>query len=545
MVNPKTWLILILVLATFLRFIYPNQVPPSLNWDEASLGYNAYSILKTGRDEWGRFLPLSFEAFGDYKLPGYIYSTAASIAMFGLSENVVRLPSRLAGIISVLLLYLIVKKLTNKESLSLLASALLAISPTGIFLSRMAVEANLAFSLFLVAFYFFLRGLEKPSFLTVSSIFMGLSLFTYNSARVFIPIFLIGIIFFYQKKLQEIGKKLAIPGIISAIFFSTAIYLAIFQDSSARFYWVTILDQGAINFLNEARSSSKLPDQISALVYNRGTYFTGNFVINLLKNISVDFLFLSGGSNHQFSVPNTGLMYIIELPLLIVGLFAVFKKRLLSKVLLLWLLAAIIPSSITREAPHVLRSIFMLGSLQIITAFGLVYLLEGKRGFNKKIITVFIPLIYISLSSVYLYQYFFVYPKNNSEAWQYGMKQVFNYLDSIDDGQTVYITKKYGEPHIFYLFFRRYDPATYQKNPTLVRYAQTNWRWVDRIDNIHFINDWEIKNKFKARLPDGQVQSLKFKVLLVTSPGNYPNEANLVKSIYFLDGRKAFDVVQL
>lgn len=533
----QIWLALIIGLTIILRFSYTTLSPPALNWDEASLGFNAFSILKTGKDEWGRVLPLSFEAFGDYKLPGYIYASIPFIATFGLNEDSVRFPSRVAGVISIVLLYLVVKKLTSRESLALLSASLLAISPTAIFLSRAALEANLAFAIFLAGFYFFLRGLEKPVFLFFSSFLFGLTLFTYNSSRVFIPIILVGLIFFYRRRLKELKGQLIVPGLILAVFFLIAYYFAIFQDSSARFYWVTILDQGAINFLNETRAHSKLPFYLSELTYNRFTYFGWQFVLNFFKNLSPDFLFINGGSNHQFSVLSTGFMYIIELPLLILGLLYVFKNKLLRNIILLWTLAAVIPSAITREAPHVLRSIFMLGALQILAAFGLYQLIEKikERGvFYKRFLVFLTVTVYILSIAAYCYQYFLIYPKMESASWQYGMRQVYQYLSTFRDKQ-IYITKKYGEPHIFYLFFNQYDPSRYQENLTLVRYAQTNWRWVDRIDNIYFINDWEIKDKLVE----------KSNAILVTSPGNFPEESKYLKSIYFLDGRKAFDVVEL
>ncbi len=108
-------LVVILFLAIVLRFFLYGSVPPSLNWDEASLGYNAYSILQTGKDEWGKSFPLTFEAFGDFKLPGYIYSTVF-IYLFGLSDFGVRFLSQFFGVLSVLFLYLIIKELTKEKA---------------------------------------------------------------------------------------------------------------------------------------------------------------------------------------------------------------------------------------------------------------------------------------------------------------------------------------------------------------------------------------------------------------------------------------------
>ena len=105
-------LILIIFLAFFLRFYKIDEIPPALYWDEASLGYNAYSILKTARDEHGQFLPITnFAAFGDYKPPGYIYFTVPSIAVFGLNEFAIRFPSAFFGILTVLLAYFLTKRL--------------------------------------------------------------------------------------------------------------------------------------------------------------------------------------------------------------------------------------------------------------------------------------------------------------------------------------------------------------------------------------------------------------------------------------------------
>src|SRR3989344_8228068 len=108
----KVFLIAIILVASVLRLYKLGSIPPSLYWDEASLGYNAYSILISARDEHGKFLPLiNFAAFGDYKPPGYIYATVPVVAIFGLSDFAIRFPSAFFGILTVLLTYFLTKKL--------------------------------------------------------------------------------------------------------------------------------------------------------------------------------------------------------------------------------------------------------------------------------------------------------------------------------------------------------------------------------------------------------------------------------------------------
>src|SRR3989338_286967 len=120
--KPKLIIILILLLAAFLRFYKIDQVPPSLSWDEVSIGYNAYSILKTGKDEWGEAYPLAFKSFGEYKYPIHIYASVASIYFFGLNEFALRFPSALFGVINIFLLFLIAFKLFKNQFIALIAA---------------------------------------------------------------------------------------------------------------------------------------------------------------------------------------------------------------------------------------------------------------------------------------------------------------------------------------------------------------------------------------------------------------------------------------
>src|SRR5581483_4793873 len=89
----KFWLSIIVLFFLATRLFQINSIPSSVYWDEASIGYNAYSIIKTGHDEWGKAFPIHFRAFGEFKLPVYVYSTAISEEIFGLDSLAVRLPA--------------------------------------------------------------------------------------------------------------------------------------------------------------------------------------------------------------------------------------------------------------------------------------------------------------------------------------------------------------------------------------------------------------------------------------------------------------------
>lgn len=529
--------ILILTAAFLLRFYKIAEIPPSLNWDEVSIGYNAFSILHTGKDEWGTSFPLSFRAFGDYKLPLYIYADIPFIAIFGLSVLGVRFLSVLSGLGIVILIFFILKNLTKNVFISFMGMFIAAILPWLIILSRIGLEANLALFLVTLSVCFFLKGLEKKWFLMWSGLLLGLSLFTYNSSRVTAPFFVLAVIIFFWGKLKSRRKESITAGVTLLIFVVTVIPLALFTDSSARFQWTTILDEGAISHINEQRALTPLPPELKSLIYNKAIYFVSTAAQNYISYFSPDFLFKNGGSNYQFSVPGTGLLFWALIPFILMGIIQVFLKRENWQLFILaWLLIAPIPGSITRDAPHALRSIFLIPPIIIISSLGIDFLTHKlKLRLLRFVILVFIGLL-IFQTYIFWANYSGSYRQKYSWSWQYGYQQVVEFIARHGSSYShIVLSKKYGEPHEFLLFYLKYDPYNYQHSPNLIRYEKSQWFWVDGFDKYLFVNDWEIKTKL-ANLHN---------ILLVTSPGNYPIGGKVIETINFLDGSPAFDIVAI
>jgi len=540
-------LLAILVLASFLRFYQISSNPPSLNWDEVSHGYNAYSILRTGQDEWGEKMPLIFRAYGDYKLPFYIYLTSLSISSFGLNELAVRFPSALAGILAVFFTYLLVRRISKNEWLALLASLLLAVSPWHIFLSRPAFEANLASFLIIAGFYFFLIGLRRKWFLPLSLLFFGLSLHTYNSARVMVPLFLLVLIFLYGRELGSFFKRNLAPSLVVFLIFLFLfipfLNSLISQEGQARFSWVSVLDQGAINRINDNRTNSHLPSVLPLLVHNKGTYFSLSFSKNFFSNLSPAYLFFKGGNNYQYNLQDRGIVYPLQIPFLLVGLYSLFKgfRKREYKALFFWWILALIPAAATRDNPHVLRTILVLPVPQILTAFGFFQIVEWIK--KKKfvfILSFFYLLILFFFTFNFTRAYFTDYRKDYSWSWQYGYKEIAEFIrEEYDNYDKFFITKKYGEPHEFLLFYLKWNPQKYLDDPYLLRYSKADWYWVDGFDKFVFLNDWEIKEKIESMEKEKGED-----YLLITSPGNYPENLEKIETIYFLDGKPAFEILK-
>ena len=213
--NKFYYLILFVVffIAFFTRFYTLGEVPSGLAQDETSIGYNAYSILKTGKDEYGIFYPLYFKAFGEYKLPVYIYLTVLSVKLFDVTAFSVRFPSALLGFLTVIVFYFFVKRI-NKENkyLALIATGLLAVNPWHLHFSRGAFEVTVALFFIVTGTFLFYEALrsEKRRVFLLGSVFCFIvSLYTYNIARLFSPLFLFSLFFLNWNQLRNYKKNVA------------------------------------------------------------------------------------------------------------------------------------------------------------------------------------------------------------------------------------------------------------------------------------------------------------------------------------------------
>lgn len=525
MKSSKIILLFIFLIGLFCRVIFINKFPPSLNWDEVSHGYNAYSILKTGKDEWGNFMPTIFRCFGDYKLPVYIYLTVPSVLLFGLNSFSIRLVSILAGSLVPLIIYLILKKIfPNNFKLPLFGASISAFSPGIIFLSRIALEANLFMFLFSLSVYFLIQ--KKYS---LSSLIYGVALFTYNSSRVLLPFYLILLVYLLIKDKVKITKGWY--KYLPFIFLATVtIFQTLNQSGQARYQWVSLLDQGSINRINELRQI------YPRFIINKVTYFIFKATNNYLSHFNPSFLFQNGGSHYQFSLPNFFIISPAFLPFLILGLFYLIKNinQKHFQILLFWFLISPIPSSITRDAPHVLRSIVFFPIVIIISTIG-INLIYKKI---PKITTLFIVL------SLIIGQYLFwpkynTYSTNYSSSWQYGYQEMVGFIkDNYQNYDQIIITKKYGEPHEFLLFYWPWNPKDYQNDTSKVWDFHANWYWIDGFNKFKFVNDWEIKDNTLNISPNN-------KTLLITSPNNYNQDNHLIKTINFLDNTPIFEILEI
>ena len=407
----QTNFVLILICLLFLvtRLYKISEIPLSVYWDEASIGYNAYSVLQTGRDEWGEFMPLHFRAFGEFKLPVYVYSVVASEFFFGLTIFAVRLPAVIFGLLSVIGLYLLVFELTKNKLLSLLSSFLFAITPWFFIFSRTGYEAVAGLAFFIWAPYF----LNKRT-LIFSTLLFVISAYSYNSFRILIPLVLVPFLlyFFYKKEFKAVFVSILILG-LSVI----PIYKLYKQDSG-------------LSRLQAVGSK--------------------NIVQNYIKNFSLSYLFVSGDTNPRSQMPDTSQLYYLDILFLVLGIIYILKNKNYYLILILLIIAPI-PAAITRENPHALRAILMSPILSIISAFGIYYFSTFYKKFTYPILIGIVALYLLSFEN-YMYKFGTQYNTLSSSAWQIEYKEIF------EKQRSGCVSDQYAQPYIFALFYQKIDP---------------------------------------------------------------------------------------
>ena len=454
----------ILVCGIILRFYALGDVPSSLNWDEVSWGYNAYSILKTGHDEHGAFMPLSFKAFGDFKQPVYVYLASFPIGLFGLTAFAVRFPSAFLGSLTIPFVWLLVFELFRKEKsryvVSLFSMLFFSISPWSIQFSRVAYEANVGLFFVVSGVALFLRGLNEKKYYYnyIGIALLSVSGYSYHSEKIFTPVLFI-VILFWSHFTFHVRKKFLL--IFFLLFFLGNIFWILDARTTARGRSVTFVSnqtQILKNSTQEMIFDSSKGDRLGLLFHNRRIVYLKKYLENYLSHFDPNQLFVTGDSarHHAFGV---GILYIVSLPFILIGMITVNKKR--YWLIFAWLLLAPVASALAIDAPNASRSLIFLPTWHIFEALGVVYLWFSFKKFRAWVFAV-ILIFYLINFAYYLHNYFAHTNIEYGIYWQAGYKEAMHEAYGYQNlGKRVIFAPSYEQPYIFYLFYTKYDPANY------------------------------------------------------------------------------------
>lgn len=519
----KKYLVLFiaLILGTFLRLYQLSEVPNGLTWDEAAIGYNAYSILKTGRDEHGALMPVIFKSFGDYKPGLYIYLTVPSVAVFGLNEFAVRFPSALAGVFAIYGVYLLVKILSEDKQKTInpilpsLTALAYAISPWSVHFSHGAWEVNVFVTFTIFALFYLLKFIKGRSSPYLSLLFVCLSLATYQAAKMLTPLLILLIVLiywksFWQRLLGFLNLRTIIYLLPFVLFGLWIILGSVFGKAGNRLTTLSIF-----NYKPEISALTKNIDNYNstqtALFHNQTQLTTSLILSRYLWHFSPEVLFYEGSIiSERGHIPNLGILNPLEFIWIILGLIYLAQNtsKKSTKIILGLLLIAPIPASLTLAEYSTVRALFMAVPLSIISGLGMYYLLK-----KSKILTTFIGLAYL-VTTIYTFDVYYFHSQTVfAKEFNYGYKQA---IQLIKDNPTpkVIFTDVMGQPYIYYVFYTAYNPLKFQGQDFFIDGGLDVGR-VSRVGNVEF-----------HQFGDSELNRLK-NVMFIGSEGNINNQYDI------------------
>jgi 4-amino-4-deoxy-L-arabinose transferase-like glycosyltransferase len=522
-------LFFLLFLAIVLRVIILDKVPPGLYWDEAALGYDAYSLLKTGHDHRGNGWPVLWvDSYLDYKPPLYIYTTIPFIAVFGLNSISVRLPAVFFSVMTGFLVYQTVIWLFKDRKWAWWSAFLYYLSPTGLLVGRVGFEVNLAVLLVMAGIFFWLKGKDNDKYFIVSAISFGLSPYAYHGAKILTPLLVIGLIILTRKTIVKLRPVVLVAFLVGFLLFLP--HLLVWQRPESRQRWqetsALLVQEPVLESNQEINQDNN--SVISRLVHHRFWKYGKIILANYLDHFEIDYLFISGDSNTRHSVGVFGFLYHFEFLTVLIGFIVLVTSKKEKMFILLPVLLIPITASLTKATPHSLRILFNLPFFAIISGLGLVSLhdyFKHRKDFVAKLELIgFASFIIIDIS-LFLNYFFRGYPVVASSAWQYAYQPLFEYLSKVEDKYNrIYISNEYGRAYMYYLFYRQIDPNIAQKE--IKQYK--NLPDIPRIGQYYF-------GDISGRIPSGS---------LVVDTNKSSQSQTIMKEIIFLDNHPAFYIYE-
>lgn len=486
--------------ALAIRLYKVSSAPSGMLIDEVSHGYNAYSILKTGKDEHGISFPLVFKAFGDQKLPLYTYLIVPAIKVFGLTALAVRLPSVLAGSFLPVVIFFLLLELGFTKKVSFLGGVIAATAPWMIIISRFGYESNVGLLCFTVGLFFAFRSLQNKNFvnLIAAGLFFGLSLYSYVAFRFITPLILLCFLLLHFKEsvLSTKSKLILITSFILTIAPLALILLS--PQGTVRFNQAgSGFSTGLKMEIDENRTfcSQQLPKIVCYAASNKPLFLARTYFYRYIESFSPQYLFLTGDAKDpSLHVDNFGLFYAWLLPFYILGMLVMinrFRNRqflAIDMFIIVGFVISVTPSVLV-GSPHILRLTALFPFMLVVLMYGVSQLenlmrrKKEKQGFH-------LILSGASLLSVLFFIILFltVHVQKYETAFRTYVSPLMKYLGTQNPHTQIYINSL-TEGIIYYSFINKVDPTVYQKEVIRYKPDAVGFAHASDLLNVHITNE--------------------------------------------------------
>lgn len=547
-INYKILLILLLIVLVggFLRFYLLDKYPVQLNHDEISQLYDTASIVQTGKDIYGNFLPLAFPSTGEYKIGHYIYITVLPYLIFGMQEVTIRIPAAFFGTLIIPAVFLFVSQLTKNWKLASVSSAAIAITPSEIFYSRKSFENVIGVFFVFLGLFFLIRELEgnKGKFgLYLTALFLALPMYIYTSHTIVVPLTIIAFAVLYWKKILSLYKRFLIMFIVWIVFLLPLVYITL-NDPGIRFRAATVSVLQDVNLDNQLQSIDKSSAILSELY--KFKVILEYSLIKYFKQFDPARIFGNGLDFTNQGMIGMGPLMLSQLPFFLLGIIYILRSSFFvnnGKFLLILLFLAMLPSGFTFEeySPH--RSVWAFSIMSIISSFGIYWFLQFiqkdvSRLLRIGTICILISVLVINLT-YFINMYIVNYPFEKSQNMHYPYKEIALFAWSeYSKFDRIIVDPIYGQSapvkavaaHYYLAYYGDYPPSKFQKDLKIEKSA------------VSF-------EKFSIREIDWSKDQFLKNTLIIASPWSLPQDIKdkqeIIRSFDFYDGQPAFYAIKL
>lgn len=465
----------ILVIGFGIRMINIQNLPNGLNCDEASSGYEAYSIANYGIDRNGNSVPVFLLSWGSGQNALYSYMIMPLMKLFGLSVLTTRLPMAILGCVSLIIMYKLLWKIGNKK-LAIVGLAFFAICPWHIMKSRWGLESNVFPDLVLIATFFIIRGIQQKKISNVYIGFgvLGMCAYSYGTSYFFLPLFVIPLLAYLIYK-KELRWKQAVICLSIVFVISLPIILYVIINTFD-------LPQIKILCFTIPRMTSNRYEEISSI-------FGSDFLTASLKNFkeSAKVLLLQGDKLGWNYIEPYGITYLYSLPLTIIGIIENFKKRTIEKnIMNIWFMAAFLLMFVCE--PNINRLNIIMIPIIYYTIIGLYEIINQM------------PKICWIIAAIYAVSFvMFIHTYVNTNFDKYSVftdniEDVIEYVDTLE-ADTIYIQYSYKEPYIYTLFYTQENPWDFIETVKYKKDGVVNFENIKSYGKYNFYLPEEIEHE--------------------------------------------------
>lgn len=530
----------------FLRFYLLDKYPVQLNHDEISQLYDTASVVQTGKDIYGNFLPLAFPSTGEYKVGHYIYITVLPYLIFGMREATIRIPAAFFGTLIIPTVFLFVRQLTKNWKLALISSAAIAITPSEIFYSRKSFENVIGIFFIFLGLFFLMRELEgnrsKLSFY-LTALFLALPMYIYTSHTIVVPLVLIVFAALFWKKILTFKKRLLTMLIIWSLFLLPLIYITL-TNPGIRFRAATVSVLQDVNLDNQLQSIDKSSAILSELY--KFKVILEYSLIKYFKQFDPARIFGNGLDFTNQGMIGMGPLMLSQLPFFLLGIIFILRSSFFvnnGKFLLILFLLAMLPSGLTFEeySPH--RSVWSFAIMSIISSFGIYWFLQFIQKNASRLLRIGTICILISLLVInfiyFIHMYTVDYPFEKSQNMHYPYTNVALFAWSeYSKLDRIIVDPIYGQSapvkavavHYYLAYYGGYPPSKFQKDLKIEK------------SGMSF-------DKFSIREIDWRKDQFLKNTLIIASPWSIPidniDKNKIIKRFNFYDGQPAFYAIKL